>query len=51
MFASGAGVEVVENRNYLATRVYLPMTFAVRNVYDILVLFSNYLFLLFILDF
>ena len=49
MFASGAGVEVVENRNYLATRVYLPMTFAVRN--DILVLFSNYLFLLFILDF
>ncbi|XP_076069661.1 sushi domain containing 2 mesh isoform X2 [Oratosquilla oratoria] len=28
MFASGAGIEVMENRGHLATRVYLPITFA-----------------------
>ncbi|KAK3855606.1 hypothetical protein Pcinc_038000 [Petrolisthes cinctipes] len=28
MFASGAGVEVMENMGYLATRIYLPLSFA-----------------------
>ncbi|XP_071512852.1 protein mesh [Panulirus ornatus] len=28
MFASGAGVEVMENMGYLGTRIYLPLTFA-----------------------
>lgn len=27
MFQSGAGVEVIENKGYMATRVYLPWTF------------------------
>merc|ERR1712198_756847 len=27
MFQSGAGVEVLENKGYMATRVYLPWTF------------------------
>jgi len=27
MFQSGAGVEVIENKHYMATRVYLPWTF------------------------
>ena len=29
MFQSGAGVEVIENKGYMATRVYLPWTFIV----------------------
>ena len=29
MFQSGAGVEVLENKGYMATRVYLPWTFIV----------------------
>ena len=29
MFKSGAGVEVIENKHYLATRVYLPWEFIV----------------------
>ena len=29
MFASGAGVEVMENRGFLGTRIYLPLSFAV----------------------
>lgn len=28
MFASGAGVEVMENMGYLGTRIYLPLSFA-----------------------
>lgn len=28
MFASGAGVEVMENRGFLGTRIYLPLSFA-----------------------
>ncbi|CAL4067748.1 unnamed protein product, partial [Meganyctiphanes norvegica] len=28
MFSSGAGVEVVENKGFLATRIYLPLAFA-----------------------
>lgn len=30
MFASGAGVEVVENRGFMSTRVYLPWTYMVK---------------------
>lgn len=29
MFQSGAGVEVIENKGYMTTRVYLPWTFIV----------------------
>jgi len=34
MFESGAGVEVIENRGHMTARVYLPMTFLVRSVYN-----------------
>lgn len=30
MFASGAGVEVVENKGFMSARVYLPWTYMVR---------------------
>ena len=29
MFQSGAGVEVIENKHYMAARVYLPWEFIV----------------------
>lgn len=32
MFPSGAGVEVIENKGYMSTRVYLPWSFAVSNI-------------------
>ena len=38
MFQSGAGVEVLENKGYMATRVYLPWSFIVSYNY-----FTKYL--------
>ena len=34
MFQSGAGVEVLENKGYMAARVYLPWTFIVRPLHS-----------------
>ena len=39
MFESGAGVEVLENKHYMAVRVYLPWEFIVRRT--IVTLVSN----------
>ena len=36
MFKSGAGVEVIENKHYMACRVFLPWEFVVSNFLNML---------------
>ncbi len=42
MFKSGAGVEVIENKHYMASRVYLPWEFVVSVVLRNFVPHTNY---------
>ena len=41
MFKSGAGVEVIENKHYMAARVFLPWEFVVSNFLNISLIFRT----------
>ena len=43
MFKSGAGVEVIENKHYMAARVFLPWEFVVSNFLNISLIFRTFI--------
>lgn len=42
MFQSGAGLEVLENKGFMTTRVYLPWQFIVNTIFLLILMILNF---------